>query len=166
MFLRVAQSDLRAKKSFFVVISARNATGHIVHQRTYKFSIAQYPETHIFATRPASAVEISRRRRNNFPFLHVPRALIFNKTERGSGVPSHFLDFRAEHISRIRYARCLAGRSCSPKSTETGTLVRQMKSREYEIKKTSILLRVKKNPSLLQNKYILIHAIICMQDAS
>lgn len=95
MFLRVAQSDLRAKKSFFVVIPVRNATGHIVHQRIYKFSIAQYPETRILVARPASAVEISRRRRNNFPFLHVPRALIFNKTQRGSGVPSHFLDFHS-----------------------------------------------------------------------
>lgn len=52
MFLRDAQSNLYAKKSFLVVIPERNATGHIVHQRTYKFSIAQYPETHILAARP------------------------------------------------------------------------------------------------------------------
>lgn len=69
----------------------------------------------------ASAAEISRRRRNNFPFLHVPWALIFNKTHRGNGVPSHFLDFpfRVERISRIHYARCLAARSCPPKSNRT-----------------------------------------------
>ena len=56
----------------------------------------------IFVTSfPTSAAEISRRRRNNFPFLHVPWALIFNKTRR-NGVPSHFLDFpfRVERISR------------------------------------------------------------------
>lgn len=115
----------------------RNATGHIVHQRTYKFSIAQYPETRILAARPVSAAEISRRRRNNFPFLHVPRALIFNKTHRGAAASLHISSTSIPRGAYFSYSLCtLPGRSIllSQEHCETGTLVRRMKSREYRIK--------------------------------
>lgn len=120
---------LDAKKTLFAINRASSSRYNISFDERESHKVLDinivsrniWRRIFVTSSLPASAAEISRRRRNNFPFLHVPWALIFNKTRRGNGVPLHFLDFpfRVERISRIRYARCLAARSCSPKSNRT-----------------------------------------------